>query len=98
MGRNRLRVVVLDDGIAALSFTDLPADNSGLPTGLVRSWTNGSGYSTGQYGSGMVFTQLPHLIQQSGGTIAAVANGTTVSTRLEAGWPVKVAVGQRYAG
>src|SRR5207302_8998634 len=39
---------------------------------------NGTGYSTGFYGSGMVFTQLPHLIQQSGGTIAAVANGTTL--------------------
>jgi predicted Zn-dependent protease len=29
---------------------------------------------------------------------AAVANGTTVDARLDAGWPVKVAVTQRYAG
>ena len=65
-------------GIVELSFTDLPPDNSGLPTGLTRSWTNGSGYSTGNYGSGMVFTQMPHLVQLSGGTIEAVANGTTL--------------------
>ncbi len=61
-------------GIVALSFTDLPADNSGLPTGLTRSWTNGPSYSTGNYGSGMVFTQMPHLVQLSGGSIEAVAN------------------------
>ncbi len=65
-------------GIVALSFTDLPADNSGLPTGLTRSWTNGPSYSTGNYGSGMVFTQMPHLVQLSGGSIEAVANGTTL--------------------
>ena len=27
---------------------------------------------------------------------AAVANGTTVDARLQAGWPVKVPVSQRY--
>ncbi len=66
-------------GIVALSFTDLPSDNSGLPTGLTRSWTNGPSYSTGNYGSGMVYTQLPHLVQVSGGSFMAVANGTTVN-------------------
>jgi hypothetical protein len=65
-------------GVLALSFTDLPSDNSGLPTGLTRSWTNGPGYSTGVAGSGMVFTQLPHLIQDSGGTYDVVVNGTTL--------------------
>jgi YD repeat-containing protein len=67
------------DGIVELSFTDLPSDNSGLPTGLTRSWTNGNNYSTGVNGSGMVFTQLPHLIQDAGGTLDAVANGTTLT-------------------
>jgi hypothetical protein len=65
-------------GIVELSFTDLPSDNSGLPTGLTRSWTNGPSYSTGNNGSGMVFTQLPHLVQLSGGSIMSVANGTNV--------------------
>jgi RHS repeat-associated protein len=66
------------NGVVELSFTDLPSDNSGLPTGLTRSWTNGNNYSTGVNGSGMVFTQLPHLIQDSGGTVDEVANGTTL--------------------
>ncbi len=70
--------VQFSNGVVATSFTDLPSNNSGLPTGLTREWTNGPNYSTGVNGSGMVFTQLPHLLQGSGGTIEAIANGTTV--------------------
>src|SRR5262245_52325529 len=45
---------------------------------------------------------IPQVLARGGGTWnaarTAVANGTTVSARLEAGWPVKVAVGQRHGG
>jgi len=42
------------------------------------------------------------VLARGGGTWnavrTAVANGTTVAARLEAGWPVKVPVSQRYGG
>jgi predicted Zn-dependent protease len=45
---------------------------------------------------------LPQVLARGGGSWdaarAAVANGTTVDARLEAGWPVKVPVVERYAG
>jgi predicted Zn-dependent protease len=45
---------------------------------------------------------VAQVLARGGGTWnaarTAVANGTTVAARLEAGWPVKVAVSQRYGG
>jgi hypothetical protein len=45
---------------------------------------------------------VAQVLARGGGTWnaahTAVANGTTVDAPLEAGWPVKVAVAQRYAG
>ena len=66
------------DGVVELSFDDLPGDNSGAPWGFTRSWTNGTNYANGFNGSGMVVTQLPHLRQDTGGTIDLVSNGTTL--------------------
>jgi YD repeat-containing protein len=66
------------DGVVELSFTDLPAANTGVPLGLTRSWTNGANYASGVNGSGMVVTELPHLRQDTGGTLDAIANGSTI--------------------
>jgi hypothetical protein len=66
------------DGVVELSFNDLPSDNTALPWGLTRSWTNAANYSLGYNGSGMVVTQLPHLRQDAGGTLDVISNGTTI--------------------
>jgi RHS repeat-associated protein len=66
------------DGVVELSFPDLTSQVGTLPVGYTRSWSNGSGYSTGQNGSGMVVTQLPHLVQDTGGTLDLISNGYTI--------------------
>jgi hypothetical protein len=66
------------DGVVELSFPDLTSQVGTLPVGYTRSWSNGSGYSTGLKGSGMVVTQLPHLVQDTGGTLDLISNGYTV--------------------
>ena len=66
------------DGVVELSFTDLSSDAGGVPWGLTRSWTNGTNYANGFNGTGMVVTQLPHLVQDSGGTLDLISNGYTI--------------------
>jgi RHS repeat-associated protein len=66
------------DGIVELSFNDLPSDNTALPWGFTRSWTNAQNYALGYNGTGMVVTELPHLRQDTGGTIDLISNGYTI--------------------
>jgi RHS repeat-associated protein len=66
------------DGVVELAFNDLPSDNTALPWGFTRSWTNAANYSLGYNGTGMVVTQLPHLRQDPGGTLAVISNGYTI--------------------
>jgi RHS repeat-associated protein len=66
------------DGVVELSSTDLSSGAGGTPWGLTRSWTNGASYANGYNGAGMVVTQLPHLRQDTGGTLALISNGTTI--------------------
>ncbi len=56
---------------------DLQSNGFGTPWGVTRSWTNAANVASGINGSGMVVTQLPHLRNDGGGTLAEVANGTT---------------------
>ncbi len=65
------------DGVVNLSFADLQSNGFGTPWGVTRSWTNAASTALGINGTGMVVTQLPHLRNDGGGTLAEVANGTT---------------------
>ena len=66
------------DGVVELSWTDLSSGGGGTPWGFTRSWTNGTNYANGYNGTGMVVTQLPHLIQDGASTIDVVSNGYTI--------------------
>jgi YD repeat-containing protein len=46
--------------------------------GVTRTWTNLASTANGFSGSGMLIDQLPHLRQDPGGTLTAVANGFNV--------------------
>jgi RHS repeat-associated protein len=68
------------DGVVTIAQTDLHSDGAGFPWGQTRSWTNGSGYTTGSNnGNGWVDTYTPHLIEVNGSTntLFVIANGTT---------------------
>ena len=67
------------DGTVQLSETDLASDTFGTPWGHTRSWTNHPGYhAPGQYGDGVIVSQLPYLLKDEfNGNIAVVSNGTT---------------------
>ncbi|HLJ96277.1 MAG TPA: SBBP repeat-containing protein, partial [Gemmataceae bacterium] len=72
------------DGTVQLPSTDLQSAGFGTPWGQDRSWTNGPNYASNSFnGSGMVDSELPHLIQtnfngqtSSYDTIAVISTGT----------------------
>jgi predicted Zn-dependent protease len=75
----------------AASFRPLtPADRERIVESRLRLRLATAGETVGQ------------VLARGGGTWnaarTAVANGTTLGARLEAGWPVKVPVAQRYGG
>jgi YD repeat-containing protein len=66
------------DGAVKVSSPDLGSSGFGVPWGQSRSWTNAPGYAASNLnGNGTVIAQLPFLSQDSAGTIAVIANGTT---------------------
>jgi hypothetical protein len=66
------------DGAVKLAFGDLSSNGFGMPFGITRTWTNLTSTANGFSGSGMLIDQLPHLRQDPGGTLTAVANGFNV--------------------
>jgi RHS repeat-associated protein len=67
------------DGTVLVASTDIQADSFGLPWGITRSWTNGSGYAPQNIvGDGMVISEQPFLISiDNDNVIAAVTNSLT---------------------
>jgi hypothetical protein len=69
------------DGTVIIAESDLHSDGFGFPWGQTRSWTNGTGYTTGSVnGNGWVDTQMPHILQADGSTsntIVEIGNGST---------------------
>jgi RHS repeat-associated protein len=63
------------DGVVNLASVDLASNGFGIPWGVTRTWTNATSVANGFSGSGMVVSQLPHLRQDSGGTLTEIANG-----------------------
>jgi hypothetical protein len=66
------------DGAVNLAFNDLSSGGFGMDYGVTRTWTNLTSTANGFSGSGMLIDQLPHLRQDPGGTLTAVANGFNV--------------------
>jgi hypothetical protein len=67
------------DGVAKVAITDLSSNGLGDPTSLSRTWTNGVGYSDGQFGNGWSSSEQPKLIRSSpnsNATLAILSNGT----------------------
>ena len=62
------------DGAVHVASTDLASGGFGVGWGVSRSWTNLANVANGFNGSGWVISQLPHLRQDAGGTLTAVAN------------------------
>src|SRR5262249_35877689 len=62
------------DGAVNVSFGDLASSGFGMDYGLTRSWTNLNNVANGFSGSGVLIDQLPHLRQDTGGTVTEVAN------------------------
>jgi hypothetical protein len=66
------------DGAVHVASTDLSSGGFGMNWGVTRSWTNLANTANAFSGSGWLLTQLPHLRQDAGGTLTAVANSFNV--------------------
>jgi YD repeat-containing protein len=66
------------DGSVTLSSSDIAGTESGIISGVTRSWTSEAGLATGGIvGNNTVVTQLPSLVQEPSGALLAISGTST---------------------